>query len=1015
MAVCWTAWSLARADCASIHLRRAVDLVSRTCFCIHERRKITLRKYYFLATAVLLIAAIATAGFAAVVSKTIQRKTTDAAGTVVHDNCLRSTDMVNWNGGNAYGNGAARFLPDTGFPSGKGPRHELLWFDLSGTGIAPGTTITSATMGVYLTQYNGGTTITGFKISRLNPLTTWLEGNGGDGDNPPAPAPGVTTWNQRQYGAPGVAWGTAGATGAADIDQSTSLSWNITAGSGSGFRTFDITSFTQAWINGTWVNNGVLIWGGAGTGSGNYYYMTTSEDPDAPANRPYLTIVWNDGAPVITAPIGGAFVGTLTPTITWTSNATGTVTNHQVRICTTDDPSTAVAKDSGTIAGNSPSWVSSSLTNGADYWAFAREQTASGWSPWSPVGNGGFHVSVVAPAAPTVTDPTGSSASPKVTVVFTGQAHTALQAKIFTSNVSNPETATAVFDSTVVTSGAFTCPAGMLANGSYWAFAKIQNAAGWSQWSAGHAFSVARADWVDVLQMDPIIPGTSLSTLVEDNPGGTVAWTGTALTTPDRQDGFGHEMLGGTQNTWSIANESGACGATSSNKLLVVENHGGTTLCDRSLRMHKCWDEIDLDRGVTFMWEMSCENEVKGALHGGKPLTCGTVLLSDRDASGVSHGVSVRVRANSVGIVSDQILASTYVNEPGGFTLASLPSSPEFRRFRLVGRNQIAGDYSSTVWKVYVNDVLTLTSTGSYVDPDNTYACDFFAVGVGESNMLAGKWSFDWTGINGGGDYGPGEWDPIPASQSTFASIGAAKTGLVGSRAVTINGSMVITKVISHLDLGPDLTPGTPDDTIVQDCYYVQDLTNGLLGSAVRAVTADTQSGAVAVGKQISHLTGVFAESGGCRSLMNASATISSADPIAIQGTAMSQKTLMSPCVSQGLGSNMDTSGMLVKVYGRVPTAPTYVGGDVFPPFGAYVVYVDDGSGAIDGREMSDGVPYPGIRVLIDASDPAAVIPSFGDYLMLEGIAGYENITTGAYPTVRQIMYPTITVVANGV
>ena len=150
-----------------------------------------------------------------------------------------------------------------------------------------------------------------------------------------------------------------------------------------------------------------------------------------------------------------------------------------------------------------------------------------------------------------------------------------------------------------------------------------------------------------------------------------------------------------------------------------------------------------------------------------------------------------------------------------------------------------------------------------------------------------------------------------------------------------------------------------------------------------------------------------------------------------VQGTGISQKNVMSPCLTQNLGSNMDTSGMLVRVFGRVPTAAGWVEAlaDTRYPGGAYIVYVDDGSGAADGRDLISGLPVPGIRVLIDANDLEAYVPNFGDYVMLEGIAGYEPATwwtlePGTPPVplfhdlgtkVRQIMSPTIEVLATGV
>jgi hypothetical protein len=119
----------------------------------------------------------------------------------------------------------------------------------------------------------------------LLPGSTWVEGLGdSDGHTSDALA-GEPTWNQRLYGS--TAWGTAGATGATDIDLATTKTYNLTGGTAA-FMTCDITTFVQNWANGTWVNNGMLMWGGE-SGSSAYWFEYSSETSTV-ANRPYLTI-----------------------------------------------------------------------------------------------------------------------------------------------------------------------------------------------------------------------------------------------------------------------------------------------------------------------------------------------------------------------------------------------------------------------------------------------------------------------------------------------------------------------------------------------------------------------------------------------------------------------------------------------------------------------------------------------------------------------------------------------------
>ncbi|MDO8587988.1 MAG: DNRLRE domain-containing protein [Armatimonadota bacterium] len=220
---------------------------------------------------------------------TIQR---GAYGSV-RDAGLRSDGAPDGNIGTTSGAGAGRLYPDAGAPGDKGPRHVIIAFDLSL--IPTNAVINSATYGVYLTEYNGGTTITDYKLSRVQNGKAWNEGSGAY----PVASTGDVTWNSQQHGV--AAWATAGATGGADIDLGTSQTWGIAAFSGTGFRTFNVASWVQDWVSGAQQNNGMLMWGGIGTGSGNYYWAAMSEEATV-ANRPYLTIDYTVPPPVIPEP-----------------------------------------------------------------------------------------------------------------------------------------------------------------------------------------------------------------------------------------------------------------------------------------------------------------------------------------------------------------------------------------------------------------------------------------------------------------------------------------------------------------------------------------------------------------------------------------------------------------------------------------------------------------------------------------------------------------------------------------
>lgn len=214
--------------------------------------------------------------------------------SLVDDAALRAEGMINstdpWtegNIGNATGYGSHRMYPDVGAASGRGPRRYLTRFDVSS--IPAGSIINSATMGLFF-QRSGSNAeaISGYKLSRLQPGKAWVEGAG----QAPATDGSVTWASQASFpvGNPArVPWSTPGATGAGDIDLASTIVFDKAGGGTSEWKQFDVKAWVQEWVNGTWENNGTVLWGGVGTGVDAYYGIVGSEDAQY-STKPMLIV-----------------------------------------------------------------------------------------------------------------------------------------------------------------------------------------------------------------------------------------------------------------------------------------------------------------------------------------------------------------------------------------------------------------------------------------------------------------------------------------------------------------------------------------------------------------------------------------------------------------------------------------------------------------------------------------------------------------------------------------------------
>jgi hypothetical protein len=214
---------------------------------------------------------------------TIQRGT---YGTV-RDNAMRQVSPDN----NEGATDMERQYPDVGYPVSQGQRHSQYWFDLSS--IPTGSTINSATFGVYFNRSGSAApAITGYKLSEFNAGKGWIEGTG---DNTAA-ALGEPTWNSQKHSA-NPAWATAGATGDSDVDKATTITFNKVAAT-SEWKTFDVKTWVNGWVNNGVQNNGMLMWGGTASGTPTAYWNVLLSEYATTTSRPYLTVDYTVPEPV---------------------------------------------------------------------------------------------------------------------------------------------------------------------------------------------------------------------------------------------------------------------------------------------------------------------------------------------------------------------------------------------------------------------------------------------------------------------------------------------------------------------------------------------------------------------------------------------------------------------------------------------------------------------------------------------------------------------------------------------
>lgn len=101
------------------------------------------------------------------------------------------------------------------------------------------------------------------------------------------------TWNIRSTS---NSWGTAGASGAGDMDATVLATGTIPTSNG---VTFDLSgsgfnSLVEGWINGTITNNGCVVFA-SNESTATYGYLVRQSEDGTASRRPYLTVTYTAG------------------------------------------------------------------------------------------------------------------------------------------------------------------------------------------------------------------------------------------------------------------------------------------------------------------------------------------------------------------------------------------------------------------------------------------------------------------------------------------------------------------------------------------------------------------------------------------------------------------------------------------------------------------------------------------------------------------------------------------------
>ena len=654
--------------------------------------------------------------------------------------------------------------------------------------------------------------------------------------------------------------------------------------------------------------------------------------------------------PAVIVPANDMLVNTQTPTIAWQRYSTGRI-SYQVRVCTADNPDSYIY-DSGVLTDSATTHVpTSALPLNQRLWAYVRE-TYPGESIWSGSGNGGFRCVIVVPGKSTLTYPSGMVVGLRPSVTFSNEAiHNQFECKITTASNGS---GTPVWTSGTVdsTHNGAACSVTLAPGTQYYAFARAGNPLGWGAWSDASPFQVTHAgEAVDARHMDETWPG--------DCDGRTYCKiTEHSAAVPD--DGFADHLDPG----YVPGSASYDVVETGGNSVLYVATAQGIPGSEVMLR-HRVAG-LSLDKGVTLVTRVrNWNNGQPGSWNASSLAHQAQAWIMDDYGTGKCMA-AFRVSASGIGILAD---GATWQWGSWSWGIS------QYHLIRITGRNRIVGDPTTAEWKYYFDDSPSpyISATGSI---DQSAAPDMGANGpitdgiaIGQACYgLRGYWYYDWTAVNTDGDYAPAEWVPVTAAYDTISE--AANGG--GGTQCAISGEGVITGVLR--------TNGS------QTGFWVQDV-NSQDRMNVYIPSTNTQN--VEVGHKVTGISGLLYRQDGVRfttveevlTLRNAACTVTAID-VAASPVAMAQKTLVSGGTFSDYPKGTNIAGRFVRIVGKITQKRQLTDGTL-------AVYVDDGSGLVDQRNLHGADPLAvGLRIQVDS--PSGFPFAIGDFVRVDGICAYE-------------------------